>query len=128
MIKARDYEDQAKNSRLDAAMLALGFAWDGGAYIKSKKENVAKVKVASRATVGRKKRIQRPSWTHEFYDHIKALGHGESMDISEQVKSARLDSKKAQMRIFSYLYSKGIHKSHRYMVAGNGTVFAVTRI
>lgn len=37
MIKAQDYEDQVKHSRIDAAMRALGFTWDGDEYVSSKR-------------------------------------------------------------------------------------------
>jgi hypothetical protein len=126
MIKAKDYEDRVQHARLDAAMLALGFSWDGEAYQSNEAKATKRATVASKK--GRKTRKYRPEWTAELYERIEALGHGASMDITTYVRNAGLNVKEAKCRIYGYFYNKGTHKRYLYTVAQTNGIFLVTRI
>lgn len=129
MIKAKDYEDHVKHSRIDAAMLALGFVWDGEAYSSVKKATQS-VKAVKNIIAAPKKRRRktRPEWGAEFYAQIKGMVRGESRDISAEVRSAGLNAKQAQARIYQHFYSHGENTTYRYTLGHNGAVFTITRI
>lgn len=129
MIKASIYEDQTRHSRLDAAMLALGFKWNGeDAY-----EKFAPVKhtatVTSPQNRARRRGRNRPDWPVELYEETEALNRGESMDLTQAMRDAGINKKHAAARIYSHFYKTNAHKNHRFsLVESARGVFTLTRL
>lgn len=123
MIKKERYEEENRNSRVDALAKALGLSWENGEY---KREAVQRVSRAPRKAIIRRKR--NPSFPEGVYESIKRLPVGTSLNITEHVRPGSLNRSQIANRIYMHMYTHGISKSHRYAVSNVGGVFAVTRI
>lgn len=125
MIKENVYKERAQYARLDAAMLALGFKWDGtDAYVPTNEQPVqVKTAVVRKYSRSRQRRESDPA----FYEGILRLEPGMTADITDEVR--RLNKKPAQMtqRIYSWMYSKGKNGTHRYNVKLVGGAVLVIR-
>lgn len=129
MIKENDYKKKTECARIDAAMLALGFAWDGdSAYVptESKAKKPVQAAVIERRIVKRKAR--RLASSPGFYNGLMTLGVGETADITAEMALLHVTRNQMRNRIYQYTYSAGKNRTFHFTLELKNGRYLVTRV
>lgn len=109
MIKAAIHEEQNKvpafeGDKIDALAAALGFTFDGAAYVRTGRKTVRRISRQSSYRASLASSANLPRIPKSMYSAMRAMQVGEALNVTAYVR--HMDLQRLQRRLYSWRWNE----------------------